>query len=259
MFSCLIDDKDVATHLATVFHSAKQTIDVYIDLNVGMNRTGIVPSSALPLLQHCASTPGLRLVGLHAYDGHLRDADMTVRTKQCDDAFEAVTNLQHDAKRKLNIDLRIVAGGTPTYSIHKNRRDVECSPGTFIYWDKGYEQVLKEQQYLHAALVITRVISKPSEGILCVDLGHKAIASENPLANRVTILNGVDLVPSGHSEEHMVLTTNRWNDYHVGDVLYGVPYHVCPTIALHDEAIVVNDHTIVDRWTNESRKRKINV
>jgi D-serine deaminase-like pyridoxal phosphate-dependent protein len=155
--------------------------------------------------------------------------------------------------------MTIVAGGTPTYSIHRKRKNIECSPGTFIYWDKGYEQILQEQHYLHAALVLTRIISIPSKGVICTDLGHKAIASENPLLNRVYLLNAPDLVPTGHSEEHMVFKTTSPEKYKVGDVFYGVPYHVCPTIALHDEAIVILNHKMTERWKNVSRKRKISI
>jgi D-serine deaminase-like pyridoxal phosphate-dependent protein len=258
-FSCLIDDVRTAQHLSAVFERSNQTIDVYIDLNVGMNRTGIVPESALHLFETCRPLNGIRLTGLHAYDGHLRDPNLAIRTEQCNEAFLRVKTLQFTIKNKFNTELKIVAGGTPTYSIHRTRKEIECSPGTFIYWDKGYEQILPEQHYLHAALVITRVISKPAEDTICVDLGHKAIASENPLLNRVSFLNAPDLQPVGHSEEHMVLKTTHGSNYSVGDVLYGVPYHVCPTIALHDEAVIVQDHDVITYWNNISRKRKITV
>jgi D-threonine aldolase len=258
-FSCLIDHPDAARHLSEVFESDQKIIDVYIDLNVGMNRTGIVPEQALTLAKQCLSLKGLRLTGLHAYDGHLRDPDFQVRSQQCDEAFKAVVQLQQEVSRQLNLNLKIIAGGTPTYSIHSKRKGIECSPGTFIYWDKGYEQILKEQHYLHAALVITRIVSIPSKGVLCTDLGHKAIASENPLANRVYFLNAPDLQPTGHSEEHMVFKTSAPEKYKIGDVLYGVPHHVCPTIALHDEGVVVMNHNIIDRWKNVSRKRKISI
>jgi D-serine deaminase-like pyridoxal phosphate-dependent protein len=259
VFSCLIDDLKAAQHLSAVFEKSNQVIGVYIDLNVGMNRTGILPENALDLFESCRSLKGIQLTGLHAYDGHLRDPDLAIRTKQCDEVFLRVKVLQQAIEKKFNTTLKIVAGGTPTYSIHRTRKEVECSPGTFIYWDKGYEQILPEQHYLHAALVISRIISIPAADTICIDLGHKAIASENPLPNRVYFLNAPDLQPTGHSEEHMVFKTAPGSNYSVGDVLYGVPYHVCPTIALHDEAVVVQDHEVITYWSNLSRKRKISI
>jgi D-serine deaminase-like pyridoxal phosphate-dependent protein len=258
-FACLIDNLDSARHLSKTFEDIGKTIDVYIDLNVGMNRTGIVPEQAIGLFNDSFSLKGIRITGLHAYDGHLRDPDFQIRSRQCDDAFKSVETLLQQIPEPFRSTMTIVAGGTPTYSIHRKRKNIECSPGTFIYWDKGYEQILQEQHYLHAALVLTRIISIPSKGVICTDLGHKAIASENPLLNRVYLLNAPDLVPTGHSEEHMVFKTTSPEKYKVGDVFYGVPYHVCPTIALHDEAIVILNHKMTERWKNVSRKRKISI
>jgi D-serine deaminase-like pyridoxal phosphate-dependent protein len=149
----------------------------------------------------------------------------------------------------------LVAGGTPTFSVHSTRKDIECSPGTFIYWDRGYEKILPEQKYLHAAVVLTRVISQPTADTICIDLGHKSIASENPLQDRVSFLNAPDLIPIGHSEEHMVLRTNGTR-FEVGDVLYGVPYHICPTVSLYERTFVCSGNNITDTWLTLSRNKK---
>jgi D-serine deaminase-like pyridoxal phosphate-dependent protein len=258
-FSCLIDNLDTAKYISNVFEHLNKVIEVFIDLNVGMNRTGIVPQKAIRLYDDCLALTGIKITGLHAYDGHLRDVDYATRKKNCDEGFRDVQELKKEIETKHHNVIKVVAGGTPTFSIHSKRNTIECSPGTCIYWDKGYEQGLPEQHYLHAALVVTRVISKPTKDSICIDLGHKAIASENPIQNRVFFLYGNDLQPVGHSEEHMVLKTQKADTYHVGDVLYGIPYHVCPTVALYDKAFVVEDHRVVTSWNTLSRNRKISV
>lgn len=242
-FSTIVDDAAVARTL--------KGIDLYIDLNVGMNRTGIEPEKALPLYNEFKS----QIVGLHAYDGHLRDPDLSIRKKQSDEGFEKVLALQ---SRIANPKLTIVAGGTPSFSIHAKRKDVECSPGTFIYWDKGYQSVLTEQPFLIAALVVSRVVSIPTNDTICVDLGHKGIASENPIDKRVYFLNAEGLTPIGHSEEHLVLKTNG-QQFKVGDVLYGVPHHICPTVNLYDSPNIIENGKYVGNWDTVSRKRKITV
>jgi D-serine deaminase-like pyridoxal phosphate-dependent protein len=256
-WSCLIDNIESAKEISTAFEKTHQQIDVYVDLNVGMNRTGIVPQLAVKLFESCQNLKGLSIKGLHAYDGHLRDVDFKVRTNRCDEAFDSVIGVRDEIQKKYGIKLNIVAGGTPTYSIHSKRKEIECSPGTYIYWDKGYERILQEQHYLHAALVISRVISVPTENTICIDLGHKAIASENPLPDRVFFLNAPELEPIGHSEEHMVFKNTSQKKYKVGDVLYGVPFHICPTVALHDIAHVVTDQKVKEKWTTAARRRKI--
>ncbi len=258
-FSCIVDDKANAVALSKTFEHAGLVVPVYIDINVGMNRSGILPGNAMELIQHCSSLKGIKVIGLHAYDGHLREPDLAVRTKQCDEGFAPVIALRDQAGKAWGMKMSVVAGGTPSFPIHAKRADVECSPGTYIYWDKGYQQILKEQPFEFAALVITRVISTPDENTICADLGHKAIASENPLASRVHFLNAPELTPVGHSEEHLVLKTDGKKQYKVGDVLYGVPHHVCPTVALHDSANVVKNGRFTGTWETVSRKRKISV
>ena len=258
-WSCLIDDLECAKDLSYVFEKSKAQINVYVDLNVGMNRTGIAPQDAFGLIDDCTRLSGVSIIGLHAYDGHLRDPDFDTRKKKCDETFENVKRVADEVKKKFGKEMIIVAGGTPTFSIHRKRKGVECSPGTYIYWDKGYEDVLQEQHYLHAALVITRVISVPARNTICVDLGHKSIASENPIDRRVHFLNAPELQPVGHSEEHLVLKTTSEKKYRIGDVLYGIPYHICPTVALYDVCHAVADERVGEKWITAARKRKITV
>ena len=257
-FSCLVDNLAAASDISNVFVQRNSRVDIFIDLNVGMNRTGIVPENAFELIQTLITLRGVNVVGVHAYDGHLRDEDFNVRKKKCDEAFQPVTELVSRANRELQLKLKIVAGGTPTFSIHRTRKEVECSPGTYIYWDKGYEKILTEQKYDFAAIVLCRIISNPAENIFTVDVGHKAIASENPIAKRIFFLNAEDLEPISHSEEHMVFKSETKN-HKVGDVLYGVPYHVCPTVALYDEVSVVEEGKVIDHWYNVSRNRKLTI
>ena len=254
-FSTLVDNRATAASLNVVF-AAEPRLAVFIDLNVGMDRTGIAPEAAVPLCRHVAALPHLVVKGLHAYDGHLRDADYGVRQARCDETFARVVSLQKACEHIVAVPLTIVAGGTPTYSIHRHRMNVECSPGTFIYWDKGYEDVLGEQHYLYAALVVTRVASIPREGLVCVDLGHKAIASESGLDKRVSFLNAPGLEAISHSEEHLVLQITDGATYQAGDLLYGVPFHVCPTIALHDKVTVISNGHVVEQWST-TRHRSI--
>ena len=249
-FSCIIDDISVARTL--------DNANVFIDINVGMNRTGIAPEKALQLYNECRSL-NINVLGLHAYDGHLRDPDLEVRRKQSDEGFAKVLKLQADIQKASGQKLTIIAGGTPSFSIHSKRKDIECSPGTFIYWDKGYQSVLKEQPFLIAALVITRVVSIPTSDTICVDLGHKGIASENPIDKRVYFLNADGLTPIGHSEEHLVLKTEGSHSFKVGDVLYGVPHHICPTVNLYDSPNIIENGKYVGNWETVSRKRKINI
>jgi D-serine deaminase-like pyridoxal phosphate-dependent protein len=256
-FSCLVDDADAARNLAAIATREGVVVTVFLDINVGMNRTGIASLKAVDLYSTCRSLEGIQPVGLHVYDGHLGGPDLQLRRQQCNDAFHAVDQLAN-AIREQGQDPIIVAGGSPSFPIHAARKNVECSPGTFVYWDAGYLQQLPEQKFLPASLVITRIISLPDETTVCTDLGHKSVAAENLLVKRVSFLNAPELIPVAQSEEHLVLKTEAGHDYKIGDVLYGLPYHICPTCALYSEALTVNEGKINGAWEVIARNRKIN-
>ncbi len=259
IFSCLIDNQESARELSAVAEKEGINVRVFLDLNVGMNRTGIVPEKALELFNFCLSLKGVEIIGLHAYDGHHNAEDLNIRTKGCDEGFARVEALQKEIERQSGRTLTIVTGGNTTISIHAKRKNVECSPGTFIFWDYGYHKKFAEQPFVFGALLITRIISKPDEETICIDLGHKSVASENPLNNRVYFLNAPALEPLGHSEEHLILKAPKNNRYKVGDVLYGVPFHICPTVALHEFAWVVENGFAKSQWAIAARKRKITI
>ncbi|MEK7678133.1 MAG: D-TA family PLP-dependent enzyme [Verrucomicrobiota bacterium] len=254
-FSTIADDAEAIRRLSKELAEAGVTMEVLLDVDCGMHRCGIVPGpAAVELYRLIASLPGLKPGGLHAYDGHIHDSDLAERTNKCEEAFAPVEALREElVKDGLSVP-GIVAGGTPTFPIHARRQDVECSPGTCILWDFGYGTKLPDLDFLPAALVLTRVISKPGANRLCLDLGHKAIASENPHP-RVQFLDLPDAQAVSHSEEHLVVQTECAAEFAVGDCFYGVPWHICPTVALHAQAVVVQGGRVQARWKVVARDR----
>src|SRR5688572_14190027 len=254
-FSCLTDNITAANEQATAFRSNDLIVPVFIDLNVGMNRTGISPDQkAIELAGHCATLKGITLAGLHAYDGHIRDVDFEMKKQNCDIAFAAVEKLNE--KLKLPV---IIMGGSPAFSVHCKRKKIECSPGTFVYWDKGYSDLCPEQGFLPAIVLVTRIISLPSANKICTDLGHKSVSAENEITKRVFFLNAEGLKPVGQSEEHLVLEAGENHTFKVGQIFYGLPYHVCPTVALYERVITIEKGKATGEWKNVARDRRITV
>ena len=259
-FSCLVDNLITARQLSERAVTAGRVVPVYVDLNVGMNRTGIAPGGAvLTLYAELDQLPGVRPVGLHAYDGHLRDPDIAIRTAQCDAAFWPVQLLRDTLAARGFVPPVLVVGGSPTFPIHAKRPEVECSPGTFIYWDKGYQTTLPEQPFQPAALVVTRVISLPDATKICLDVGHKSVAAEGELSQRITFLNAPELRAIGQSEEHLVVEADAGHSYKLGDVFYGLPNHICPTVALYERAYTIENGAIAGQWRTLARDRFISV
>ena len=257
-FSCLVDNENTAVAISDLFTSSNLTARVFIDLNLGMNRTGIRPENAITLFEKLLSTPALDILGLHAYDGHIKNPDISIRTEDCLRAFEPVSKLKHALEEIVGHSTTLIAGGSPTCFIHAAAGNRECSPGTFVFWDKGYSENLAEQPFDWAALIVSRIISIPAPDMICIDLGYKSVASENPLP-RVYFLNAPDAIPNAQSEEHLVLKVSDSGKFSPGDISYGVPWHICPTVALYDKALVVENNTIVDSWEIIARKREISI
>ena len=258
-FSCLVDNLSSAVLFSRNAFAHDVIVDVYIDLNVGMNRTGIVPGKeVIDLFEAMMAMPGLNVKGLHAYDGHIRNTDFQERVKICNDCFKAVEQIRDALQNKGIGHPLLIAGGSPTFQIHSKRRNVEVSPGTFIFWDKGYHENIPEQHFLFGALVLTKVISLPADDKICIDLGYKSIASENDLQHRVYFLNAPDLFPYSHSEEHMVIEAGVNHGFKVGDILYALPYHICPTVALYDRAVCIREGVMDNSWEITARDRQIN-
>ncbi|WP_190810062.1 alanine racemase [Flagellimonas sp. S3867] len=257
LFSTIIDDTESAILLNKKADENGLKINIYIDINNGMNRSGIKIGSALDsLLSVVRDCKNLQFKGLHVYDGHLRDPEFSVRNEKIESGFEDVTTY-FEALQHIYPNIELICGGTPSFTSHLLQKDRITSPGTCVLWDWGYSEKLTEQNFKHAALLVTRIISKPIEGFVTLDLGHKSVAAENPIDKRMKFLNIDNYELLSQSEEHGVLKVSNWDELKIGDVFYGVPYHICPTINLHDEVSVIENGLKVDSWQITARKRKL--
>ena len=257
--SCIADNEDIIIQLSDMARKTGLETNVWLDINSGMNRTGVIPGEkAARLFKRIMDSPMLIAEGLHVYDGHIHEPDFTKRKLLCDEGFISMTSLVEDLKSDGISPVKIIAGGTPTFPVHASREDIELSPGTLLLWDWGYSSSFSDMDFLHAAVLVTRVISKPAKDLLCLDLGHKSVASEMPQP-RINFLNIQKYAIINHNEEHMVIRTGEAAKYKTGDLLYGIPWHICPTVDRHDSVYVINDHKLTGQWSVEARKRKITV
>lgn len=204
------------------------------------------------------ASPNLIAKGLHVYDGHIHEPDLNLRKKACDEAFKPVINLKRDIENS-GIEIEtIVAGGTPTFPIHSMRKDVEISPGTPILWDAGYGEAFKDLKFLHAAVLLTRIVSKPEENLICFDLGHKSVASEMNLP-RVQFLGHANFKQVSQSEEHLVVQSDDHEKYDMGAVFYALPIHICPTVVKYKNVFTISNGEIIGSWMIAARDYKITI
>ena len=258
-FSTLVDDSDIVQQFADIGRENDLQISLFLDLNTGMDRTGIKPDSvALELYRNIWEEPNLHAAGLHAYDGHIRNEDLKERKQICDEGFEKVLGLKSKLTGEGMEVPVIVAGGSPTFPVHAKREDVEASPGTTLLWDERYSSLFDDMNFITAAVLFSRVISKPNSDLICLDLGHKAIAPEMDFP-RVKLHGLEDCDQIGQSEEHLVVKCPDRDRFQVGDPCYAIPMHICPTVAKYPRLMVVEKGEITDSWEVSARNYKITI
>jgi D-serine deaminase-like pyridoxal phosphate-dependent protein len=258
-FAAIVDDRGAIDALSAAAVAGRVVLDLFLDLDGGMHRSGIAPGAdAVELYRWLSTRPGLRAAGLHMYDGHVKATDLDARRQASDTAFAHVDAMRQAIAASGLAVPSVVVGGTPAFPFHARRTGVECSPGTTVFWDAGYASTLPDLPFVPAAVLLTRVISRPAADRLCLDLGHKAVAAENPHP-RVVLFGLEGATAVGHSEEHLVVETGRAADFPVGSALYGVPWHVCPTVALYDDAVVVRNGRADGRWQVAARARRLTI
>jgi D-serine deaminase-like pyridoxal phosphate-dependent protein len=262
-FAVTADDAAALRTLSNVLATAKQSVDVLLDLDVGQHRTGIAPGAeAAELYEQFGKLPGIRPGGFHVYDGHNHQESLAEREKAVKTLLEPVLSLRARVEKKGVPVPRLVVGGTPTFPVFAklNLPGLECSPGTCILHDHGYGTHFPDMAgFTPAALLLTRVISRPLPNRLTLDLGYKAVASDPPAHRRCVLLNIPDYKPVLQNEEHLVIETPAADKFAPGDVVYAMPTHICPTCALHRFAYVVENGRVTEQWEIAARDRVLKV
>ena len=251
-FSTLVDNLDSLEMFSSVAKTFQQNASLWLDINNGMNRTGIVPTKAAELFIEFQKYSHLNFEGIHVYDGHIRPPNLSERIDLCNEDFKAVETLINQIEEYGGVVSQIIAGGSPSFFPHSLRNRVFLSPGTTLLWDLGYKKIWHESPFLNAAVLITRLISKPQKNIFCFDLGHKSVASEMPLP-RVEIFGLEKAKHLGQSEEHLMVKFDESNSFKVGDLFYALPYHICPTVAKYNKVYTVIDGVVGPLWDVEAR------
>lgn len=257
-YSILIDNPHTAGAINEKAQASGRVMDACIDINNGDNRTGVRIDKAWALAEALKPLPYVRLVGLHCYDGHIKMPSLDERTAVCRKAFEGILLLRETLQVEWRRAFPIVAGGCATFPVHARYHDVECSPGTFVFWDEGYASHYREQHFEKAAVLATRVVSRIDSHTYCLDLGYKSVASEFPFP-RVAFLHPHSFIQLAHSEEHLVIKSTAPDVLSVGQLLLAFPYHICPTVALYEQVHVVRSGNIIAQWEVIARKRKITI
>lgn len=260
--SISVDHPKPLAELSDAVSAAGLTVDALIDIDTGQHRTGLpAGQQAIDLYGQIVAAPGLNAGGLHVYDGHQHQVSKVDRTAAVMKEWEAVIPFRDQLLEQGYPVPRIVAGGTGSFPVYAEIDDptIELSPGTCVFGDSGYGTNFPDLQFTPAAVLLTRVISRPTDNRITCDLGYKAVASDPAMANRVVFPQIEDAKLVLQNEEHLVIETDQANSYQPGDELIAIPHHVCPTSALHKQVFVIVDGQLSERWDVIARDRWLTV
>jgi D-serine deaminase-like pyridoxal phosphate-dependent protein len=230
------------------------SVGIFLDINPGMNRTGIDQydgSRVVNLVREIAAS-ALDLRGLHYYDGQYGGIGEPERTAQAHAGYHCLLNLVRDLERSGVRVPELITAGTPTFpcslsfeGFRSAQFTHRISSGTIVYCDAtSFAQLPGLQGYGPAALVLTRVVSNPRLGIVTCDAGHKAVSADAGVPTCV-VVGHPELTPLSPSEEHLPLAVQEGAAApQIGDPLFLLPRHICPTVNNFDQALLIRDAAI---------------
>lgn len=242
------------------------SISIFVDVNPGMNRTGVPEehTDAILRLSESIASSGLRFRGLHYYDGHLSKYSMAERCAHAHLGYERLLHIVEILAANGTEVPEVITAGTPAFPCSLSFKLFETgpflhrvSPGTVVYCDTtSLAQLPEEFGYLPAAVVMTRVVSHPAPGMITCDAGHKTVSADAGIPTCV-VLGHPELEPLAPSEEHLPMRVAAGAAVPtIGELLYLVPRHVCPTVNNFDDAVIVAGGKLVAVESVSSRGRE---
>jgi D-serine deaminase-like pyridoxal phosphate-dependent protein len=242
-----------------------QSVGVFLDLNPGMDRTGMSVANADAVIA-VAKLLGSQFRGLHYYDGHVTKYSAEEAETKIHAGYDQLISLVEKLRAKGVRVEEVITSGTPaapvamTYPgfvrssfIHR------ISPGTVVYNDLNSLGQLPGWGYAPAALVLSTVISHPANDVFTCDGGHKSVSADSGVPT-CAVVGMPQITPGKPSEEHLPLHVSSADGHTaIGEQLYLIPKHVCPTVNNFDEAYLVVNGSItgIERVTARGHESRI--
>jgi len=209
--------------------------EVLVDVNVGLPRCGCAPEAAGDLAER-ARAAGLAVRGVMGYEGHaMVVADPAKRAEITDQAMALLARAHADVGGEL-----VSAGGTCTYAA--NRRATEIQAGSYALMDTTF--TYPDLPFRPAMWVESTVLSV-SRDYAVADCGLKSLAMDH---GNPTVEGGAVWFCS---DEHLTFAPD--SPLRVGDRVRVWPTHVDPTVAKHEELLVVEGERVLERWEVDLR------
>ncbi len=255
----VVDHADMAAALARAARAAGTQVNVLIDIDPDMGRTGMRGGEGvLRLAAAIAQLPELKLLGIQQYAGQVMHIKEYAERRQKSLAHWAAGLAIRDQLVGAGYPIEIVTGGgTGTYDIDSELAPItDLQVGSYAFMDEEYLQIggaqsARFEAFPPALFVLASVISQPRSGAVTIDAGLKSFASET-VAPVPLSLPGTRYRFAG--DEHGVLLLDGQNAApRLGDRVRLVTSHCDPTVNLYDFMFPVQDGMVREIWPIAAR------
>ena len=257
-----VDSMEGARRLSVVSQAEGRVLEVRLEVDTGLRRTGVPYGEAVELARAIGSLGNLNLTGIYTYRGAVLGGTRTLELEKA--GLEEGRLMASLARRMREQGIRVddvSLGSTPTVEYAARVEGVtEVRPGTYVFYDRMQACLGACSLDECAASVVCTVVSRPSAGLAVIDGGSKTFATDVPPGAHPLNLEGFahvvgypGAVLERLTEEHGMLSVDGDFDLVVGDTLRLVPNHVCSTVNLHDWVYLVDEGGAVQEVRVEAR------
>lgn len=253
-----------ARGLSAAAVAAGSTIRVLIDIDLGLHRTGTPPDNAGSLARLTMDLPGLELDGITSYRSvGFAGAAGRDRIEIGREEGTLLVALAEEL-RAAGLPIRTVtAGSTPTaHGVAQIPGITEVRAGTYVFSDEMCLFRAGTTMDEVALSILCTVISRPLPERATVDGGSKTFAGDVPPGAWAGLKSyakavGVDAYIEAMNEEHGMVRLGEGVAPVIGDKLRFIPNHVCPTVNLSEELVIVRNGQVVAVWPVTARGKRI--
>ncbi|MCV9938795.1 DSD1 family PLP-dependent enzyme [Boseaceae bacterium BT-24-1] len=258
----VVDRVDLATAYAEAARRHGTVFDVFVDLDVGLKRSGVAtPAEAVELAKLVSGLAGLRYRGVQAYQGRVQHIDDFAARRAANQGMGRLLASMLEALREAGLAPEIVSGGgTGSHLLDgEDRLLTEIQAGSYVFMDEAYDSVDMHgrggPEFKPALRIAVTVIGHSSLGFAITDGGSKSFALDGPPPR---VLLGGELVGRIEwcgDEFGRILPAEGRGTLPIGTVVECTVPHCDPTINLHDVLHVVRGDELLELWPVEARGR----
>lgn len=247
-----VDNPKNVAELGEAAVAAGVEIGVLVDVNTGMNRTGVAPGEeTVGLSQLVHETAGLRYLGLMAWEGHtLGHKETAVKEKAIHHAVGLLIDSAEQC-RAVGLPVTIISGGgSGTYKTTPHIQGItEIQAGGAIFSDVAYKSWGVETT--PCLFIRALVTSRSAPDRIVFDTGFKAMPAWHAQPKPIGI-EGVKKFST--SAEHGVMTLAEANTtVQVGDTFDFMIGYTDATLFLHDSLYGLRNDVVEVIWDISGR------